>query len=194
VTNSSVQQNIKSVPGFEAVEHSEVKYSPTGYSVNMYEDEQKQKLIGTLVHDSASNSYVMEAPSGSKTELSIDSNGDAKGSVFGEKGNTSFDLVQSPTGGYTGNWESESSEGIKISSGVSMSESFSSTSAPFEPVNIQSVVESRDSYKETMKYEPEPETAPKWEPPPPPPPPPPADDARWGSTNDSYSNSSSFSP
>ena len=192
VTNSSVQENIKNVPGFETVEHSEVKYSPMGYSVSMYEDEQKQKLIGTLVHDSSSNSYVMQSPDGNKTQLSIDDNGDAKGSVFGEKGNTSFDLVQSPTGGYTGNWESESSEGIKISSGVSMSESFSSTSAPFEPVNIASVVESRDSYKEAMKYEPE--TAPKWEIPPPPPPPPPTDDVRWGSTSDSYSNSASFSP
>ena len=189
VSNTSVQENIKSVSGFESVEYSEVKYSPTGYSVSMYEDEQKQKLIGTLVHDSASNSYVMESPSGNKTELSIDNNGDAKGAIFGEKGNTSFDLVQSPTGGYTGNWESESSEGIKISSGVSVSEDFSATSAPFDQVNIQSVVESRDNYKETMKYEPEPETAPKWEPPPPP-----QDDERWGATNDSYSNSSSFSP
>lgn len=191
ITNSFVKENLKNVPGFEAVENSEVRYSPTGYSVSMYEDEQKQKLIGTLVHDSSSNSYIMESPSGNKAQLSIDDNGDAKGSVFGEKGNTSFDLVQSPTGGYKGNWESESSEGIKISSGVSMSENFNSTSAPFEPVNITSAVESRDSYKEAMKYEPE--TVPKWEIPPPPPPPP-SDDVRWGSTSDSYSNSTSFSP
>ena len=180
VNNASVKENITSIPGFEKVENTEVKYTTSGYSVNMYEDEQKQKLIGTLVHDSNNSSYIMESPSGAKTTLNIDSNGDAKGYVNGEKGDTNFNFVQNNNGGFSGNWESESSQGIKISSGVSMSESFAPTSSPFEPVDIGAVIQNRYDTTNDMKIEP--------------PPPPPQDDARWSSSNDSYNSGGSFSP
>ena len=225
VNNSSVRENINTIPGFEKVEHTEVKYSTSGYSVNMYEDEQKQKLIGTLVHDNNNNSYVMQDPNGAQTTtLNLDSNGDAKGYVYGEKGDTNFNFVQNGNGGYAGNWESESTQGIKISSGVSMSENFAPVSSPFEAVDVRSVIQGRDEQRYEQKYEPGPapaydnsystspslsedkkyepgpspayinDTSPKWEPPPPPPPPPPQDDTRWSSSNDSYNTGSSFTP
>lgn len=183
VNNVSVRENINSIPGFEKVENTEVKYTTSGYSVNMYEDEQKQKLIGTLVHDSNDSSYIIESPNGGKTTLNMDSNGDAKGYVNGEKGDTNFNFVQNGSGGFSGNWESESSQGIKISSGVSMSENFAPKSSPFEPVDIGAVIQNRYNTTNDIKIEP-----------PPPPPPPPSDDARWSSSNDSYNSGSSFSP
>lgn len=189
VNSQNVQNSITELKGFEDVNCCDVKYTTSGYSVKLYEDEQKEKLIGTLTHDSNNGSFSMKKPDGEEiTSIMFNESGDAKGFVHGEKGDTNFELIKNSEGGFTGNWQSESSEGIKMSSGISLSEDLTSSSTPFQPVNLSTVIKERE--ENTIQYG----TTKELELPPPPPPPPEPDTLNWSTSSDSYSNSSSFSP
>lgn len=195
-----MKNNLNEVQGFENVAGSNLKYTSTGYEIQMFDDSDRQELVGTLIYNSKENTYSMKDPSNNvSTSMTMNNNGDVVGSFNGDKGSISYDLVKKPDGMYTGNWESLDNEGIKIVSAVEFDKDLSSSSKPFEPVNVEHIKTSRDEYVEKNDFEYskkiEEEATLKWEPPPPPPPPPPKEDEYgWSSSNDSYSNSSSFSP
>lgn len=200
VSTQNIQQSINQVPGFENVGHAEVKYTPSGYSVDMYEDENKANKLGTLNYDGTSKNYCIESPTGHQTNLTINDNGSCTGNVIGgEKATTSFDFVKDSSGVYQGNWETNNNNGIKISSGVSLDESFSPTSSPFSPVDTQGIIKNNEqntgiSFDQSYNNPgfdfstPKPDVV--YEPPPPPPP----EVMSWASSSDSYGNTSSFSP
>ena len=48
LSRQQVLDNINNVAGFENVGSADFKYTPSGYSVTMYEDENKQNVMGTL--------------------------------------------------------------------------------------------------------------------------------------------------
>lgn len=186
LSRNTIKEEMQNIPGFEGVGNADFKYHPTGYSVTMYEDEQKTKSIGVLTHDKDTGCYEVVSPSGEKTSLKVSDDGLVSGCVSApDKPVTNFDFVEKDNG-FVGNWNSEPSEGVNITSGVSLSPSYHTSSTVGKTVDLDEVVRSnKEAIENPMEGE-------EWAPPPPPPPPPPSETNNWSSSSDPYSNSSSF--
>lgn len=197
VDKSYVEQNIQNVPGFEDVGSSEFKYTPKGYSVTLFDDENKTNPVGRMEFDSQRNCYEVVSNNGEKTLLSIGDNGQIQSCFKASNGNeTRMDLIQTDKG-FVGNWESDNN-GVKVNSGIAIDNDFGYSSSPNETVDLSRVQSSNvdnnysskvDStfdfgYKADVAPAPEKEYVP-------PPPPPPKNDEVWGSS-DPYSNGASF--
>jgi hypothetical protein len=186
MSRQTINNNVQQIAGFENVANADLKYHQSGYSVTMYEDEQKTKPLGVLNHDNNTGCYEMTSPSGEKTLLKVDDSGVISGCVSSpEKASTNFGFVEKDNG-FVGNWDSSPTEGVKISSGMSVSEDYTVSSTPNETIDLGAVLRSNEEAVQNYKVE-----SPKdeWVPPPPPPPPPPS--SEWGSS-DPYSNTASF--
>lgn len=191
IDKSYVEENIQNVQGFENVASSEFKYTPKGYSVTLFEDENKNNPIGRMEYDSQKKCYEVVSNSGEKTLLSVGDNGQLQSCFKSSSGNeTRIDLVQTDKG-FVGNWESENN-GVKVNSGISFDNDFSYSSTPNEPVNLSQIKNNDDySTKVNQSFDfgnsSEPTQKREYMPPPPPP----KNDEVWGSS-DPYSNGSSF--
>lgn len=194
IDKNYVEQNIQNVQGFENVGSSDFKYTPKGYSVTLFEDENKTNPVGRMEFDSQRNCYEVVSNSGEKTLLSVGDNGQLQSCFKSSSGNeTKIDLIQTDSG-FVGNWQSDNN-GVKVSSGISIDNDFGYSSTPNETVDLSRVQSSSGNdysskVERTFDFgstnEPTPEKG--YEPPPPPPP---KNDEVWGSS-DPYSNGSSF--
>lgn len=183
INSSNVISNMNTIPGFESVGSADVRYTASGYRITLYEDTIKSNKAGVLEYDNTEKCYRMTSPTGAETVLEVNSNGKYSGFVACEGSDkTSFNFVEKHDG-IVGNWESEQTSGIKISSGVSFDNDFNPKSTVFQSVDVERVVLANEAQKvleDTYKHDYTP------------PPPPPKDDQSWSSSYDSYSNGSSF--
>lgn len=194
IDKSYVEQNIQNVQGFENVGSSDFKYTPKGYSVTLFEDENKTNPVGRMEFDSQRNCYEVVANSGEKTLLSVGDNGQLQSCFKSSSGNeTTMDLVRTDSG-FVGNWQSDNN-GVKVNSGISFDNDFGYSSTPNETVNLSTVQSTpAEDYSSKVNRtfdfgstnEPTPSQEKGYEPPPPP-----KNDEVWGSS-DPYSNGSSF--
>lgn len=196
IDKSYVEQNIQNVSGFENIASSEFKYTPKGYSVTLFDDENKTNPVGRMEFDSQRNCYEVVSNSGEKTLLSVGDNGQLQSCFKSSNGNeTRMDLVQTDKG-FVGNWESENN-GVKVNSGISIDNDFGYSSSPNETVDLSKIQSNLVDDTYTTRVDntfdlglaASVESAKDYTPPPPPPPP--KNDEMWGS-NDPYSNSASF--
>lgn len=198
IDKNYVEENIQNVQGFENVASSDFKYTPKGYSVTLFEDENKNNPVGRIEFDSQKQCYEVVSNSGEKTLLSVGDNGQLTSCFKSSNGNeTKMDLIQTEKG-FVGNWESDNN-GVKVNSGISIDNDFGYSSTPNENIDLSRVVvasvasEIDNSYTSKVEqnfdfdYKSEPSVEKDYTPPPPPP----KNDEVWGSS-DPYSNGASF--
>lgn len=201
ISRQQVLDNINNVSGFENVGSADFKYTPSGYSVTMYEDENKQNVMGTLNYNGNEECYKVTSPNGETTYLQQDNNGIWNGCTQSDSSNEiSYNFAQTNEG-YVGNWSSSPADGVQFNSGMSVGYDYQNQSSLDQPYNMEEYKTydmgsvSIDSAQPTSTYQSEPENKYEndWrnEPPPPPPPPPPEDNYSWSVSQDSYN---SFSP
>lgn len=199
VDKTYVEENIQNVQGFENVGSSDFKYTPKGYSVTLFEDENKNNPVGRIEFDSQKQCYEVVSNTGEKTLLSVGENGQLSSCFKSSNGNeTKMDLIQTDKG-FIGNWESDNN-GVKVNSSISIDNDFGYSSSPNESIDLSSVVaatvatEVANNYTSKVEqnfdfdYKSEPSVEKEYTPPPPPPP---KNDEVWGSS-DPYSNGASF--
>lgn len=189
INKTTIQDNVRDIPGFENVASTDVRYTPSGYSVTLYEDEQKTKPLGVINHNDNDKCYDITSPSGEKTTLQVDRQGVINGCVIGsDNKSTNFNFIENGSG-FSGNWNSSPSEGITVTSGMSLDSNYEVTSSLNKSIDLSTIAKSRDD-ELSKSYEAD--NSLEWKAPPPPPPPP-SDTMQWSSTSDPYSNTSSFS-
>lgn len=201
IDRNYVEQNIQNVKGFENIESSEFKYTQKGYSVTLFDDENKINSVGRMEFDNQKNCYEVISNAGEKTILSIGDNGQLQSCFKATNGNeTKMDLIQTEKG-FVGNWESDNN-GVKVNSGISFNSNFGYTSTPNETIDLARVQNSNSSsfnsnndytnkVTETLDLGNKTESNYTSERQYTPPPPPPKNDEVWTSS-DPYSNGSSF--
>lgn len=201
IDKTYVEQNIQNVQGFENIASSDFKYTPKGYSVTLFDDENKNNPVGRIEFDSQKQCYEVVSNSGEKTLLSVGENGQLSSCFKSSNGNeTRMDLVQTQQG-FVGNWESDNN-GVKVNSSIAIDNDFGYSSSPNESIDLSTVaaasiasdINSANSYTSKVEqnfdfgYKSEPTVEKDYTPPPPPPP---RNDEVWGSS-DPYSNGASF--
>lgn len=187
LSKSTITNDVKSIPGFENVENADLKYTPSGYSIELYENEEKTRSLGTLQYNNQDKSYNLENPNGETTKLKVEDNGIINGSVSStNNAETNFSFAEK-NGEFVGNWNSVSSQGIEINSSVEVGQNYELSSNLDKSIDLNEVVR-QESFNKTYNLEPEIEKEYT-----PPPPPPPVETHQWSSSNDPYGNSNSFS-
>lgn len=187
ISKNTVNSEVTKIPGFESVESADFKYTVSGYSIELYENEQKTRCLGTLQYNNQDKSYNLENPNGETTKLKIEENGIINGCVVSSNNaETNFSFAER-NGQFVGNWNSLSSQGIEINSSVSIGSNYEPLSNLSQSIDLNEVIRQENlnnSYSRgnepTQEYIP-------------PPPPPPQDTQQWSSSSDPYGNSQSFS-
>lgn len=192
INKENVEKNVHKISGFEDVGSSEFKHTSKGYSVQLFEDENKTIPIGNIDFNKQKNCFEVVSENGETSLLTIGKNGELKTcfkATTGEQIN--MDLIKTNKG-FIGNWESDNG-GIVVKSGIIIDNNLDYSSTPNERNNISmSVMDSEKGYSskqeetayvnQTQSYEREKDYSP-------PPPPPPTNS--W-SSNDPYSQVTSF--
>lgn len=196
IDKAYVEENIHNIQGFESVGSSDFKYTPKGYSVTLFEDENKNNPVGRIEFDNQKQCYEVVTQDGEKTLLSVGENGQLSSCFKSSNGHeTKMDLVQTEKG-FVGNWESENN-GVKVNSSISIDNDFGYSSKPNETIDLSSfvaatvVTDLANSYTSksdnNFDYKSEQSIEKDYTPPPPPP----KNDEVW-SSSDPYSNGASF--
>lgn len=85
IDSKILQENINQVKGFENVAKTEIFFTPSGYSVNLYEDEEKSKKIGNVQYDGKTDLYELKSNDGKQINLTMEKDGSSKYSTDGKE-------------------------------------------------------------------------------------------------------------
>jgi hypothetical protein len=171
IQSSTIQTQIKNVPGFEDVHHCDFKYTKNGYNVELYADKEKTESLGVLSCNNQTKTHTLTSPSQDVTTLKVDDTGLITGTVVSQnQTETSFNFFKN-NDSFVGNWSNTSEQGIEIHSGMKLDSDYGVSSSLNNTIDTTT----RDT---SSRYEP---------------PPPPSNTTNWSSSSDSYSNGSSFS-
>lgn len=123
INQKIIDDHIHNISGFENVASSEVRHSPEGYTVKLFDDADKTNEVGVLKFNTATNSCELKTETGEKNIIVPDESGKLNVEFISKNGSsTSLEMVQDGDT-FIGNWQTNQ-VGTALGAGFTLDSSF----------------------------------------------------------------------